>query len=250
MNKQIRLCFSIVFICFFTGASAITLNVGVSEFYPPFVMQTANNQLYGFDISLVQRMCKSLKVTCRYKPMPFEKLLPSVLLETVDMAISSLTITAERREMIHFSVPYMLSEGRFLVRQNNKIRPFTNTYLNHKTIGVQLGTIFTEYLESLHLKDYKVTYFKTESGQVKALMEKEVDIIILDNPAAIWWSLNTSNKTSIVGQPFKVGEGIGIAVAAKNKKYIKNINQAILHWQKDGSFHKSYNMYFHPRHRH
>lgn len=229
---------------------AVTLTIGVTQFYPPFVMKSSNNTLYGFDITLAQHVCKSLKITCKFKPMAFERLLPSVLLGEVDMAISALTITQARLEMMHFSLPYMLSEGRFLINRNTKLTHFSNQSLNNKTIGIQLGTIFDDYLLSLNIKNYKLVYYKSESEQVSALMKKKVDIILLDNPNAIWWSLNTSNRTKVVGKPFKVGRGIGIAIAEKNISYLKNINQVIVRWQKDGSFQKAYNMYFNPKHIH
>lgn len=250
MSKIVK---TLLFLCLLSTSAltqAITLTIGVTEFYPPFVMQTANDQLFGFDISLAQRLCKILHVNCKYKPMAFEKLLPSVLLGEVDMAMSALTITHARMEMMHFSLPYMLSQGRFLVNRETKIKSFSKDFLKNKTIGVQLGTIFDEYLLSLNIKGYKLIYYKDESEQVSALIKKKVDIVALDNPNAIWWSLNTTHQTKVVGKPFKIGEGIGIAVAEKNIPYIKNINQAIVQWQKDGSFHKAYNMYFNPLHVH
>jgi ABC-type amino acid transport substrate-binding protein len=218
--------------------AALNFTIAITEFYPPFVMQTSNLKLYGFDISLAQRICRDLEVNCIFKPMKFEKLLPSVLLNQVDIAISSLVITEERLKMMNFSIPYMVSLGRLLVNTKTPTKKIDKLFLNGKRIGVQLGTIYIEYLLEHNLKGSEIVYFKTESGQVKALMHNKIDAAILDNPAAIWWSVNSSNLTKVAGQPFQIGKGVGIAISDKNKENIPKINQIIRAWQKDGTFQK------------
>ena len=83
---------------FLMGCSSLSfsqnppLKVGVVSFEPPFVMQ-AKNHFYGFDISLMERICKGLDRPCQYQLMRFEELIPAVVNGDIDVAVSAITIT-------------------------------------------------------------------------------------------------------------------------------------------------------------
>lgn len=246
MKKIAPFFFCLITLSLFSNTSALTLTIGTAHFYPPFVMKSSKNSLYGFDISLTQHICKQLKVTCKYTPMTFQSLYHAIVNGSIDLAVSSLVITPERKKVIQFSIPYMLSNARLLVDKSLSTKQIDKHFLDNKRIGIERGTVYEQYIENLNPKNAKILYRVSQSGLVRALMKKKIDVTIMDNPSAIWWSINSSNTTKVAGQPFTVGAGIGIAVAEKNKKYLPQINQAILAWQKDGTFEKTYSLYFNP----
>ena len=54
------------------------LRVAVNPFLPPFVMQTNNNEFFGFDIGLMNYLCKSLQRECKYMPMSIDQIFSAV----------------------------------------------------------------------------------------------------------------------------------------------------------------------------
>ncbi|WP_040916294.1 transporter substrate-binding domain-containing protein, partial [Legionella tunisiensis] len=46
------------------------LRIAVDTFAPPFVMESAHNQLYGFDIAMMQSLCRIMQRTCQFVPVP------------------------------------------------------------------------------------------------------------------------------------------------------------------------------------
>lgn len=229
-------------------SAAVNLTVGVAHFYPPFVMKADKQSFYGFDISLVNRICKEIDANCTFKAMTFGELHDAILRGQVDLAVSSIVITPARLQAINFTLPYMLSNGRLLARSEIAKKSIQKTFLDGKRIGIEIGTVYHEFIDHVNPKDAKILFKAEQSELVEALMNNQVDIVVLDNPSAIWWSLHSSGKAKVVGKPFKVGQGLGIAVASKAREHIPIINQAILNWQKDGSFQKMYNTYFNPVH--
>jgi ABC-type amino acid transport substrate-binding protein len=223
---------------------AIELVIGTTEFYPPFVMKTASHGIYGFDISLTNYMCQKLKVTCRYKSMHFKELIPAIERGEIDLAVSSLVITNERRKKVQFTIPYMLSYGGYLIRSDEKIDPNDEHFLDNKQVGILAGSVYIKYAESLHPKNMKLVISKNKVTQIDDLTRGKSDIALLDNPAAIWWARNSHGLIKHFKKPFKIGHGLGIAVSKKNVKYMADFNQAIMDWEEDGSFKKMYEVYF------
>lgn len=231
--------------CILNAFSApLHFTIGTSGFYPPFVLKTVDHGVYGFDISVVEYVCKKLKASCDYKSMLFKDLLPAIEKGEIDMAVSSIIITNYRKKRVLFSMPYMLTHGGYMTKVGSKINPKDPNFLNNKRIGIQEGVLYSHYVKTLKLKNSKIIYAQDKATQIENLMKGKVDIIVLDYPSAVWWYRNSHNLLQIIGKPFKIGQGMGIAIANKNKKYIPYINQAILDWENDGSFKKMYNVYF------
>lgn len=237
--------FPLLFLCFFVArVNAINFTVGVTEFYPPFVMKSANNRVYGFDISVMKRLCKAVNATCTFKIMPFYDLLPAIAENKIDMAISSLVITKKRLEAFHFTAPYMSSYGRYLTRGDNPTPVVNDEILVNHSIGVEEGTVYSDYIKNIHFKDVTIRQYKTKYEQIDALSRKKVDFVLTDNQNAIWFNNNMGQIVALAGKPFMVGEGLGIAVAKKNLKYLNTFNQALINFKKSPSYKELLDRYF------
>src|SRR3989338_839378 len=86
-------------------AAGEVLKVGVTSFAPPFVMQGANQKLFGFDIAMMDSLCKKMNRSCQYQVLPFDELLQAVADKQVDVAISAISITMGRAKLVDFSLP-------------------------------------------------------------------------------------------------------------------------------------------------
>lgn len=244
MKKSVTCIMCAIVMCFSHQAIAIDFTIATSSYYPPFVMKTAQGGLYGFDISLLDYICQKLQVKCQYRPMYFKDILPAVHKNEVDMGLSAIVMTPERRKRTLFTTPYLVAYGGYLVKGKSTLNPENRNELNNKRLGAQEGSVYLSYIKNLKLKNAKIIVAKNKVTQIEHLMKDKVDITLMDYPSAAWWAKNSHNLAKVVGKPFTIGEGRGIAVAPKNKQYIKNINQAIMAWEADGTFKKLYNMYF------
>jgi polar amino acid transport system substrate-binding protein len=94
------------------------LVIGVSTGGPPFTF-VQNNQMLGFDIELARRFAASLAREARFSDMEFGGLVAAVASHKVDMIISSIFITAERKKLIDFSDPYYEEGTRMFALKSN-----------------------------------------------------------------------------------------------------------------------------------
>lgn len=219
------------------------LRVGTESFNPPFVMQGAHNAVFGFDIDLMNALCKKIQRTCQYRIMRFDQLIEAVEKKEIDVAISSITITPDRAKFVNFSLPYLLSYSRFLIKPKAKAIPFTLAMLNDKKIGLETGTIFPQQLETMGVKNPKLKFYTTVPEQLSALNKGEVDIILLDNPTAMYWSANSSESFQLAGPAYMYGFGLGIAINAGEGALSSALNQALLQYQNSPDFKQNYNRY-------
>ncbi|KTD24234.1 MULTISPECIES: transporter substrate-binding domain-containing protein [Legionella] len=228
---------SIVPLC----AQARTLKVGVSFYDPPFVTLGANNQFYGFDISLMQHICKTIKHQCQFIPMPFNTLLEAIKTNQVDLAVSSIIITPERAAKSQFSSPYLVSKTRFIALKLQQEGPFTIQSLMNKKVGVS-DEVFAEQLKSMGVNS-QIVVFKDDSSLIQGLNQRKIDFGLIDNPTAIYWQEHSSGMLGIKGKPMLYGLGLGIAISQANLDLLDEINMALLEYQSSDDFINDYHKY-------
>ncbi|MGC1182472.1 transporter substrate-binding domain-containing protein [Legionella sp.] len=234
---------SILFSSMLVAAELPVLNVGIESFSPPFVMQGSKKEIYGFDIDMMNTLCKMMQRTCYYHIIRFDELLDAVAKKEIDIAISSITITPERAKIVNFSTPYLLSYSRFLTKPSTKVEPFTLQFLNEKKIGLEIGTIFPQQLTAMGVKNAQLKIYNSVADQLTALNNDEVDIILLDNPTAMYWAANSSDTFKLAGPAYMYGYGLGIAVNPDEGDLLVLLNQMLLKYQTSPEYQQNYDRY-------
>lgn len=225
------------------NAADETLIVGVESFTPPFVMQGANNKLFGFDVEMMVTLCGIMNRTCQFRIMKFADLIPSVQAKRIDVAVSGITITAERASLVNFSMPYLLSNSRFLTRRLSNPPPFSLELLKNKRIGVETGTIFADQITSLGVSNITIKQYPRIPELVEALNSDAVDYIIMESPNALYWEANSSGLFMTVGEPYTYGNGLGIAIQPNDGPLTNAINQALMQYQNSEDFKLNFKRY-------
>lgn len=218
------------------------LLIGVESFEPPFVMETTNNQFYGFDISMMEYICQQINRTCQYQIMPFDQLINAVANRQVEVAVSSITITPQRATQVSFSLPYLVSEASFLGTAQMANYPFNLALLQGRKIGVVSGTVFPDLITSMGIIDPQVVTYATLDDSIEALYNGEIDLALMDAPTAFYWQSQASGLR-MLGQPFAYGYGLGIAVNQNNQTLLQQINQVLLQYQNSDAFKLAYQKY-------
>ncbi|KTD16555.1 transporter substrate-binding domain-containing protein [Legionella jordanis] len=219
------------------------LRVAVDSFTPPFVMEGANHQLFGFDISMMDYLCRHLQRRCIFVPMPFEQILQSVEMGKVDAAVSALTITSARATRVNFSLPYLLSNSRFLTTSDKAKQPFGLESLNNRTFGVEEGTIFPTVINLLGVRNPTINEYQDAPTLIDALQSDKIDYALMDDPSAMYWQAASTGILAVVGQPFSYGFGFGIAINPKATDLLQDINKALVDYQNSKEFKRDYGKY-------
>jgi len=219
------------------------LRVAIESFEPPFIMLGANRQYFGFDISIIEAICKSLDRNCEYKVMRFDEILSAVEQDNADVGISAITITIPRLRQVNFSLPYLLSRSRFIGKADMANQPFTMLLLNNKRIGVESGSVFTNQINDMGIQNPTVTNYANTHEMIDALNSDEIDLALMDNHSVVFWATHSSGILKVLGEPFKFGYGLGIAVNRQNDTLLRQINQALVRYQNSKEYKKTFGKY-------
>lgn len=240
--KKLRLASFLLLATMATVHADKPLQIGITQLTYPFVIQ-GENQLYGFDIAMMTYVCTTIQRECQYKIMPFNQLLPAVASKQVDVAVSAITITEARSEIVNFSIPYFISETRFIAQEKMGQHQITVELLSNSKIGGLKGTIVDAEISSLGVTKPDITHFDSETAMIEALNEGSIDLALLDEPTAIYWQVHSAGKFITIGKPITYGFGLGIAINKEEIALLKEINAALLEYQNSKNFKIDYAMY-------
>ncbi|MDX2345497.1 MAG: transporter substrate-binding domain-containing protein [Legionella sp.] len=220
------------------------LRVAITTFSPPFIMRSANQNFYGFDIEIIEYVCQKLERRCEYVPMNFDELLPSIQAQKADVAIGGIIITVKRSHLVGFSMPYMVSQAQFIGTDKSNIKPpFHLDQLDGKKIGVLTDGAFARSVRFMDIKKPKLIPFKQDNSIIHALNNNQISLALLNLPKARYWSSNSDGAFKNVGEPFPIGFGFAIAINPEEIALTKKINLALLDYQNSDEFKKNYDLY-------
>lgn len=117
--------------------------------FPPMESKTASGKPVGFDIDLANAIARRWNVRARFVQTAFPGLLPGLASKRCNMVISGIFITADRLKQFP-AVAYMRSHRALVVQAGNPKRIKGPTDLSGKSVAVQSGTKYEEYLKALN----------------------------------------------------------------------------------------------------
>lgn len=107
--------------------------------YPPFEMLDSSGQPAGVSVDMARAMGQYLNRPVRFENIPFDGLIPSLKTGKIDVIISSLTMTEDRKKSIDFSDPYLTMGLAILVNKNSDIRSINDVDKPSRNVAVKRG---------------------------------------------------------------------------------------------------------------
>jgi len=242
--RIISLVFAVILLMPSAYAAEPPLIIAVNNYAPPFVLQSANQSSFGFDISMMNYICKTLQRSCQYKLMPFSQILQAVQDKQADAALGAITITADRAKLVNFSQPYLESLARFMGRKELANTPFNINMLVNKKVGVAANTVYPQVALASGATAGDIIEYNDLESVVEALQAGEIDLALVDDPTAEYWNIHSSGALIVLGKPFNYGFGLGIAVNQSNPVLLQQINQALRQYHDSPQFKTDFDSYF------
>lgn len=225
----------------FTAFASDKLVIGTLSNAPPFEFRNEAHNLSGFDIDLITDICKRIKKECVFKLYNFHKLFNALHKGEIDLAIAAIMITPERKKEVLFSFPYKLIMHQYLTLASSKVD--TVAQLRNKIIGIYGTSPEEDVIDAQFKGDIKIKTYEHVNQMIDALQKNNVEAVLLEYHRAIYWLSNTQGF-KLLGRPFQSGEGYGIAAKLGRTDLIQQVNEALMHIEKDGTYLRLYKTYF------
>ena len=140
-------------------------------------MINGKDTIVGFDIDLAKDIAKDMGVELELKELAFDALLTTLQTGQVDVIISGLSATEERRKTVDFSEPYYRGGQSLLTTSQNvgKFNSFAD--LKDRKIGIQLSSLQDRLMTSL-LPDGKYTKIESMNTLFLSLKSNQIEGIV------------------------------------------------------------------------
>ncbi len=204
--------------------------------YPPFEFKQ-NGQLQGFDIDLGNEIGKELGVRVRWMPLEWAAVFGAVETGKVDLIMSGVTITDERKKGNGFSRPYFLS-GQTIARRKGDNRIRTIQDLKDKTVSVQEGTTGQFAVEKIGVPSDHILKFDLLQDGLMDVRNGRSDATVADLPA-LKANLTSYPELELTGGIIKQ-EYVGIVARRGANDLVAALNQALDRIFKDGRYAQLY----------
>lgn len=213
-------------------AGAKPLRVGTDATFPPFEQTAADGAKSGFDIDLVTAAAQRAGIkSIDIQQVPFGQLVPGLMADHIDLAISAIYITPERAKVVDFSRPYFTG-GLCAMLKPDETGITKPEDLNGKTVAVQVGTKSVAFLQQ-NFPNATLRIAQTNDQMFQSLQSRQADAVVTGLPAAKYY-IKVHGGAKLA--PFTLThEQYGIAVRKTDTALRDAIDAALSALDADGS---------------
>jgi len=215
-------------------AAKDTLTVGMELSYPPFEMSDEKGEPKGVSVDLAKELGKSLGKKIIIQNTAFDGLIPALKSSKIDLIISSMTITDERRQSVEFSDPYLTTGLCLLVAKTKPLNSVEDLDKAGMTVAVKKGTTGHTYA-SRKIKNARLLVLDKEAAAVLEVVQGKADAFIYDQMSTYQnWKRNPDTTRALLN-PFQT-EQWGIAMRKGDVKLAEQVNRFLKTYREQGGF--------------
>ena len=220
----------------FTTVTPGKLTMSTNASFPPYEMVADDGSFEGIDIEVAGAIAEKLGLELQVDDMGFDAALQAAQTGKSDMVMAGVTITEERQAVMDFSNSYANGVQVVIVKEGSPIQT-VDDLANANMIGCQMGTTGYIYCsdtpENGGFGEDHVTPYDDGAAAVQALMNGQIDAVVIDNmPAQEYVAANPGLK--ILDGEF-TNEDYAIGVAKGNTALLDAINGALEELTNDGT---------------
>ena len=202
--------------------------------FPPYEMTTDNGGFEGIDVEIAGEIAKKLGLELVVDDMDFDSALLAVQQGKSDIVMAGVSVTDERKLVMEFSDSYATGIQVVIVKEGSDV---TMDNLGEKMIGCQRGTTGYIYAsdtpENGGYGEDHVTAFDNGASAVQALVNGQVDCVIIDSAPAAEYVKANAGLTLLEGNWVEEEYAIGMN---KNNAALKDaVNNALKELIEDGT---------------
>ncbi len=203
------------------------LRIGTNAEYPPFESKEGEN-FVGVDMDLARQIAAKLDMEFEIIDMDFDTLIPSLGSNKIDLALSAITITDERKAQVDFSQPYYVANQVIIAPKDSKYVLGKIEDIGKYKVGAQNGTtgqiyLSENYVDKNQMPKDNLKKYPTNIEAITDMLNGNVDFVIIDDSAAQGYS---KLKPINIVQKIETNENYGIAMP-KNGALNEKINAAL-----------------------
>ncbi|WP_170575923.1 transporter substrate-binding domain-containing protein [Ruegeria atlantica] len=222
------------------------VRMGTEGYYPPFNYFDASGNVVGFDIDIGNALCEEMQVKCEWVTTDWAGIIPALNSNKFDTIIASMSITAERAEVVSFSDPYYFNGSQFVVAGDGSLGSAMPSDLAGKVIGTQESTLEVKTLQA-YFKDSEIRLYPKLDDALLDLDNGRLDAVYAGQVVlGEWLAKEDGACCQFVGEATRSDGnlGTGIAVRQEDTELLAALNGAIEAIMANGTYAEIRDRYF------
>ncbi|MGB1226615.1 MAG: transporter substrate-binding domain-containing protein [Poseidonibacter sp.] len=212
------------------------LKVGMELAYPPFEMSDKEGNPQGVSVDFAKALGKHLGREVVIENTAWSGLIPSLKTGKIDLIISSMTITDERKKSINFSIPYAQSSLAILANKESGVTSIEELNTAGKKVAVKKGSTGHIYATK-NLTNAEILVFDKENACVLEVVQGKADGFLYDQLTIYKNYAQHKDTTVAVLKSFqKDFEHWGVAINKKDVELKAQVDEFIKKAKADGTF--------------
>ncbi len=163
------------------NGSAGVLRVVHDTITQPMSYVGSKNESLGFDVELVHRIARELNYRVEFTPTTFYALFEALQTNRADVAVTTLSVTEERKKIADFTIPYhyggvvlLVNRRDVAARGGSGIDAVTHDFLSLSRAGVYFGST-SERLLTREYPSIRLHSFTNFPDMIGALLDDRID---------------------------------------------------------------------------
>jgi len=210
------------------------LVIGMELAFPPFEMLDSSGQPAGVSVDMAHAMGQYLNRPVRIENIPFDGLIPSLKTGKIDVIISSMTVTEDRKKSIDFTDPYLKMGLAILAAKNSDIQSINDVDKPGRNVVVKKGTTGNIYALQ-HFKNAKLLVLNDQSACAIEVSQGKADCFIYDQISVFENWKKYEATTRAILQPF-TQEDWAMGIKKGNDALRTQINGFLKQFKESGGF--------------
>ena len=221
-----------------TDLGGETIRIAVENAYNPFNFIDDSGEAVGYDYDIFAEICARLNCVPEFVETSWDAMVAvmggSGDFDTFDIGADGITITEERAQHVDFSTPYIQLAQVLLVRSGEDRFTEADEFAADSAllVGTQPGT--TNYDTAVGLVgEERIVAYDQFGLAVQALINGDVDAVIMDNVAGLGYVGANPDTVKITGEPL-TSEELGF-IFPKGSPLTEAVNAALAEMDADGT---------------
>lgn len=248
-KKQLGLALAgVISMTLMAGASNAQVRLGVAaEPYPPFAEKNASGEWAGWEVDIGNAVCAAMQEDCEWVEIAWDGIIPALMSNRIDVIWASMSITEERKKTIDFTSKYY-SVPAVLVGAKGSGITFDAAGLEGKIVGLQVATVFQNFMEAHH-PDVEVRTYQSYDEHNQDLVAGRIDAVLADSiPIQEFLDSDSGSCCEVIaeapGDEAIFGPGIGGGLRKGDTELAERINAAIKTIRENGEYARISAKYF------
>jgi len=219
------------------------LLVGVSDTSPPF-SSLENGKVVGYDVDLAAEVANRLSLPMQTISILNAERIPALQQDRVDLAASGMTRADNRRRDVGFSLAYLVSPHKVLIRKDRGIR--TVAQLAGRELALVKGASVDAELKAA-VPNLQIVYFQSYDACFTALAEREVDGFLADEVLLASFAQKSGAAQDFTFVPdYELPRTAGFGIKKDEPRFTELVDRVLIDLEASGQAEKIFDRWFAP----